>query len=570
MCGVYGISYSNREVVEKMINSCGHRGPDGQDIYVDDKVTIGHNLLSITDDPKQSLQPWKTPKGNVLSYNGEIFNYHELCAKYKDKFTPRTNCDTELLAWGLDIFGYKFVEEIDSQHAFVLYDIEKQELMLSTDHLSIKPLYYSLKNNDIMFSSEIKNMLDNVKHSNIISKEGLACYQWCGMNVLDQTMFNGIKKLTPGETLIYDLHNKKIKSRLYQRIIPKLNHRFDPDEFRQQVQNTVKMHSIGIRNFGIFLSGGLDSSIIAYEMNKINPSTKTFTNRFLVNDNVEIDKGYNSDANVASMLAKQENFNHTEVIVTPDTLIDFWGRSVESNEECNLNPTNFAYWYTNNYMKQCGITITMAGDLGDELLTGYHKHLNFLTKDKVKTSQQFLNFYENLNTASPFKMPKDYPVEQIIKKFKKLYVDPLWNDKDPLGSYMAIECLTSVNYDFLRRNDKFGMANSLEGRFPFTTKTFMNYCFSIHSSEKLNVKTGELKLPSKIAYQNILPKPLLTKVKTGWTAPFGHWLSNNEKLKQFFQKSVKQKVDKRSGAKTYKKMFRKWMFNDWKHKYNIV
>jgi len=109
------------------------------------------------------------------------------------------------------------------------------------------------------------------------------------------------------------------------------------------------------------------------------------------------------------------------------------------------------------------------------------------------------------------------------------------------------------------------MANSIEGRFPFTTKTFMNYCFSIHSSEKLDVETGELKLPSKIAYQNILPKELLTKVKTGWTAPFGHWLSNNEKVQNFFQKSIGH-----TGPKTYKRMFRKFMFNDWKQKYNIV
>ena len=89
MCGVYGISYNNRKIVEQMVEQCGHRGPDGQNIYNDDKVTIGHNLLSITDSPSKSLQPWQLKNGNVLSYNGEIFNYYELCDKYKNIFTPR-------------------------------------------------------------------------------------------------------------------------------------------------------------------------------------------------------------------------------------------------------------------------------------------------------------------------------------------------------------------------------------------------------------------------------------------------------------------------------------------------
>ena len=568
MCGVYGISYNDRKIVEQMIKECGHRGPDGQNIYNDNKVTIGHNLLSITDSPTNSLQPWQLPNGNVLSYNGEIFNYNELCHKYKNSFTPRTNCDTEILAWGLDKFGHKFIDEIDSMHAFVFYNKSKQELMLSTDHLAIKPLYYATQNENIIFSSEIKNMLPHVKYSNIISKEGMACYQWCGMNILDQTLFNKIKKLIPGETITYDLYNKKIKNKIYCRIIPKSNNKFSASEFRQQVRKTVKMTSIGIRDFGIFLSGGLDSSIIAYEMNKINSKTKTFTNRFKTTDE-KIDRGYNSDANVAKLLAEQEHFNHTEVLITPDTLTSYWEKCVESNEECNLNPNNFVYWYTNYFMKQNGVTITLAGDMGDELLTGYNKHFQFVSKYKIKNADQFMDFFKTLNSASPFHTdPLNFPVTSVINKFKKFYVEPLWNDEDPLGSYMAIECLTSVPYEFLRRNDKFGMANSIEGRFPFTTKSFMNYCFSIHSSEKFNLETGELKLPSKLAYADILPKEMLTKVKTGWTAPFGHWLDTHKSPKLFFQIPWNKKYGR--GLKFYKKLFRKWIFKDWKRQHNIV
>ena len=569
MCGIYGITPSNHQVIEKMIGICRHRGPDGEKIYNDEKISIGHNLLSIQDSPTQSLQPWLTPKGNIISYNGEIFNYKELCEKYKSVFMPKTKCDTELLAWGMDNFGYKFIEEIDSMHAFAYYKKNEQELMLSVDHLSIKPLYYSTYNNELIFSSEIKNMLENVPGSRSISSEGLACYTWCGMNVLDQTIFNHIKKLTAGETIIYDLQKKKIKQRYYQRIKPTLDNKFNAEEFRYQVKKTVALTSIGIRNFGIFLSGGLDSSVIAYEMNKINPNVKTFTNRFFL-DNDQLAIGYNSDADVAKILAQQENFKHQEVLITPDTLTEQWINSSKANEECILNPSNFVYYYTNKIMKENNITVTMAGDMGDELLTGYYNHINFLEKHKVKNDSDFIKYFSTLNSGSPFKKSSKFPREEIIKKFKQLYVDNFWNDADPLTSYMAIECLTVVPNEFLKRNDKFGMSQSIEGRFPFTTKSFMKYCFSIPSNEKCNLQTRELKLLSKIAYKDILPKQLLNKDKTGWTAPFGYWLSNNENLKKVFSKHMGSTVPKHTGAKTYKKMFRDWMFNSWKQNYNII
>ena len=272
---------------------------------------------------------------------------------------------------------------------------------------------------------------------------------------------------------------------------------------------------------------------------------------------------------MAKLLAEQESFNHSEVLITPDILVDYWQKCVESNEECILNPNNFVYWYTNYFMKQNGVTITMAGDMGDELLTGYNKHYQFVSDYKVKNANQFMRFFGELNSASPFqKDASNYPITPIIKKFKKLYVEPLWNDDDPLGSYMAIECVTTVPYEFLRRNDKFGMANSIEGRFPFTTKSFMKYCFSIHSSEKFNLQTGELKLPSKLAYADILPKEMLTKVKTGWTAPFGHWLDTHKPIKLLFKLPWNKKYQR--GLKFYKKLYRKWIFKDWKRHHNIV
>ena len=119
MCGIYGVTKHDPELIQKYVQTCKHRGPDGEKIWSDPahKITLGHNLLSIMADPKLSVQPWKTPKGNTLVYNGEIFNYYELKQKYEGEgFAGITGCDTELLAWGLDEFGLDFLDEIDSMH----------------------------------------------------------------------------------------------------------------------------------------------------------------------------------------------------------------------------------------------------------------------------------------------------------------------------------------------------------------------------------------------------------------------------------------------------------------------
>ena len=108
MCGIYGITDNDTAFIKKYLELCSHRGPDGSNVWACDQVTLGHNLLGIMADPTQSQQPWITPKGNRLVYNGEIFNYNELLQKYKN-FNDTTGCDTELLAWGFDEYGMDFI-----------------------------------------------------------------------------------------------------------------------------------------------------------------------------------------------------------------------------------------------------------------------------------------------------------------------------------------------------------------------------------------------------------------------------------------------------------------------------
>ena len=314
MCGIYGITARDPEFINQYINKCKHRGPDGQDVWHDDTVTLGHNLLSIMAKPSVSKQPWHTPKGNILTYNGEIFNYYELKEKYKD-FKDTTGCDTELLAWGLDTYGLDFIDQIDSMHGFAYYDINKKEIILSRDHAGIKPVYYAETKEGLVFGSEIKGLLDKVPSSRKLDELAVGCMSTTGINPLRNTFFTGIKKLLAGETIVYDITNKRIKQTKRVFIKPTSTKTFDPVEFKQMANNTVKMCSIGRRKIGVFLSGGLDSSLVAYELNNILSTTNTFTNR--MEPNVIHEEDHNEDANCAQVLADANNFNHKEVKITP-------------------------------------------------------------------------------------------------------------------------------------------------------------------------------------------------------------------------------------------------------------
>jgi len=522
MCGIYGITARDPEFINQYINKCKHRGPDGQDVWHDDTVTLGHNLLSIMAKPSVSKQPWRTPKGNILTYNGEIFNYYELKEKYKD-FKDTTGCDTELLAWGLDTYGLDFIDQIDSMHGFAYYDINKKEIILSRDHAGIKPVYYAETKEGLVFGSEIKGLLDKVPSSRKLDELAVGCMSTTGINPLRNTFFTGIKKVLAGETIVYNIANKKITNTKRVFIKPNSNKKFDPKEFRRIAQKSIKMASIGRRKIGVFLSGGLDSSLVAYELKNIMGEANTFTNRMSPSV-ITQNENYNEDADCAKVLVNKNNFNHTEITITPEIITDYWDDSIYYMEQPVYNPSLAMYCYTNKILHDNGIVVTMAGDMGDEVLGGYPKYWK-LRKEKFNNWTDIIDKWIN-RIKRPIKV---YNKVTLRNELIKCYPEDLWNPNDPIGSYMALDCVAQVPEEFFMRNDKYGMAYSMEGRFPLATKTFMQYCMDIHSDEKIGKDKRDTKLLTKIAYKNKLPDIIINKMKTGWTVPLQHWWNKSGK-----------------------------------------
>jgi len=392
-----------------------------------------------------------------------------------------------------------------------------------------------------------------------------------GINATRNTFFSNIKQLMPGETIVYDCANKRIKlsQRIY--ITPRSNRSFDPAEFRDKVRKTVQMSSIGRRQMGVFLSGGLDSSVVAYEMMKIHGSVNTFTNK--MQPNVVTDEDYNSDATCAKILAEQEKFNHIEVIITPNDVIAAWDDSIYYMEQPVYNPSMSMYYHTNRKLSEAGTVITMAGDMGDEILGGYPKYWKMKDEKFNSWSSIIDKWLQRIKRPLVVGMPT-LPAAVLREELIKLYPDTLWNPADPVASYMALDCVAQAPNEFFSRNDKYGMAFGMEGRFPLTTKMFMQYCLDIPTSYKIGKNKHETKLLTKIAYKGILPDAIITKQKTGWTVPIGQWLAMgiDKNLKNFYASSVgdKSKLDNITvSQKARKALVPAWVMQDWIKKYEM-
>lgn len=540
MCGIYGFTWVDESLLSKMIEKSKHRGPDNTSTYTDNlNISLGHNLLAITDHPQESKQPWKTPEGNILIYNGEIFNYEDLCEKYYDIFHPHTKCDTELLAWGLDKFGISFIEQIDSQHAFALWNKKDLTITLSRDHVGIKPLYYRfMGGKGIQFASELKSLLNGQEGINNIAE---ACFAYTGVNVTEYSFYDGIYKVLPGESITFRGNN--VLNKRSDIVIGTEDQDFQKEEFIEEVRLAVHRSMRGIRQQGIFLSGGLDSAILALHASELDKEIRTFTSRvhpnpkkihsqrtFSLWDSKEITitysrKGedFNSDADCAKKLAQELGTKHYEVIHKESDWDYYLEKAWRACEEPMYNWSIPMYQQVNKEMSDAGTVITIAGDMGDELTLGYPSYFNFQKKfspslnsqPKLRyTIERWLERLKNPPNIST-KISKNDICEYLLNgPFRNLQTSY------SICAYQRMDQIGNCSEDYFRRNDRLGMLYSMEGRFPWASKRLMNYCMNINPLEK--IKLGQKGI-TKIAYENLLPEYIINKPKTGWTSPIHLW-----------------------------------------------
>ena len=421
-----------------------------------------------------------------------------------------TNTDTEVLAAGLKEQGWQFLKKCDGMFALAFYNKNTRSLILARDTNGTKPLYYGYLNNKLYFSSEIKSLLQ-AGFDRKICKQALAQYYKQGYNPGYLTMFEGIRKLVPGEVWINDQ-----KENLLDYTIDTIKET-DPvvlaEQIRELHKDSVAKTLMGRRNIGLFLSGGLDSGSILYEMKEQGILPVAFTSSFATTDS---DSKLNDDSNLATRLCKEWDIKHHHVHQTQQDYVDALDSTFYALEEPRQGKSFPTYFNTNKFISEHDVTVTLAGDGGDEIFAGYKHHRGIPSwQNKLKMFSVHNRVLENPELQCTLEDQMDYLNEWLPRTQLT---------GDPLNDFMYIESLNSLAEDFLVRNDKLGMNFSMEGRFPIIGRKLRDYVRGIPGDNKVDrlfnkQPTVMHKMLQKQAYNNRLPAYIRQHVKTGWRFP---------------------------------------------------
>ena len=524
MCGIHGFCWKDQnKSIDKMISAASHRGPDGSGRWGDAHITLGHNLLSIVDSPILSAQPWKS-NDHVMVYNGEIYNYKELKSSLSYDF--KTDTDTEVLLAGYERHGKQFLHKIDSMFAVAIYNIHTKKLLLARDSNGAKPLYYGYLNGKLAFSSEISSLLD-IGFERKVSKEGFKHYFYSGLTAGPITCFHGITRLVPGQIVEIDLANGVEFSSNMNNDQVKMytNSESDfPYLIRDKFKQAVSLTLMGRRKMGLFLSGGMDSSAILYEMSQsLGLSPNTFSTRF---DIPGLEARYNSDADAAKRLSNLYGAPHTEALFNEQDWVDNLDKAILALGEPRQGKSYPAYYATNKLLSDSGVVVTLSGDGGDELLAGYKHYLSLSTfKERLNSLRIRHRTFRDNSKNITLEDQHDYLMSWIPKGGLT---------GDSINDFMYIDSLHTLSEDFLVRNDKLGMAFGMEARFPFMCNVFKDFVRGVPSRLKITPSSPNFKfdlhnkLLFRAAYSGSLPDFITKKSKTGWRAPTDDWVIGTE------------------------------------------
>jgi asparagine synthase (glutamine-hydrolysing) len=531
MCGIFLFSNKYENKIGETFDLLKHRGPDGNSIYKDKDIIIGHNLLQIRGNLEESIQPqFSSCNRYVLVFNGQIYNSEEIDKKYN--FFNKSNLDTKTIVDLISLKGSKFIEEIEGMFAIVIYDRLKKIIHFYRDHSGQKNLYYYLHNGEIIICSEIQPIFNLVKKINI--NNSVLCENLIvGYGLSSETIYSNINKLLPGEEIQFDFERRVLNKNFYKKKNTNLS--LSAEELLEKYINN---HLVTKKKIAINLSGGLDSNIILYESLKKNLKVDVFSTKFIDANNV-----YNEDYEKAKSIAKIYNLNFYSTQIKKKDYIDKFIETFSIIEEPNRNINNPVYLINYENQKRNGFKTIISGDGGDEIFIGYpyyfkEKFSNLynssrLTKvyDWINSFKRYNSFNSNFTNLNYFDIRIKFlstllKTEKIFSKYIKNFYSNLI-----LKRNFHLPLLDQIFWlpgEIFVRSDKLSMWNSIESRAPFCDFNIRQYFarkWKVDSFEKGINKKLVRELYDKKLHNSILNKPN----KTGWTVP-QEWLSD-KKLK---------------------------------------
>ncbi|WP_404310024.1 asparagine synthase (glutamine-hydrolyzing) [Neorhodopirellula lusitana] len=542
MCGFVGGTLREGDY-DRGIQSIRHRGPDDQQVWRDERVTLAFARLAIIDLDSRSAQPMHSPDGQVvIVFNGEIYGYRNLrdrLAGLGHKF--QTQSDTEVLLHAYLQWGDSFVEHIDGMFAIAIYDKSTDKIGLWRDRVGIKPLYYFWDQKHFIFASEIKaiqELLGKPLQPNLEAYYDFLTYQTIPA---PKTGFKNVYQLRPAHRIQFDLTNQRLADPVrYWELIVEPDHGMTiesaQEQLREHLRRSVREQLIADVPVGCFLSGGVDSSVLAYEGSRASSQLKTFSMGF---------EGESSELPYARKVAEQLGTEHHENEL-PRTAIDFEKLKQWFDEpfgDTSAFPTHAVAAAARQH-----VTVALSGDGGDELFGGYGRYLQ--VSDRVCRSSSFFNWWERKKQRFGHgQLPRKgmnylaLHLAPTLSLYLKLMTGLGSGEKHPYAQEfgiaadyddlwawreywrMELPVRTRMQYldfhrylpdDLLAKVDRTSMAVSLEVRVPYLAKDVIEHAFRI--PETIRYQGGK-KGVLRSSYEQTLPADILRRPKKGFGIP---------------------------------------------------
>lgn len=541
MCGLLCLIKNQELQLEKFViqglKNMVHRGPDSDDIITFDNVCMGHLRLAIID-KSGGHQPMQLDKRFTLLYNGEIYNAQELRKELESKnviFTSH-HSDTEVIYRGFQFEGINFFKKLSGMFSIVINDRIDKKVYAIRDLVGIKPLYFLNYLNTYGFASEIKGF----KSLNISkSYKNLDQVFLNRSTIGSDTLFNGISKVNPGELIIIDLKNMNFsRSKNFLKYSKIKKNDFKNLKLSSVIEKAVKRQIIADVKVGVFLSGGVDSSIIA-----------AFASRYGVKDAFTISTDSVLDeAKYAKLVAKKFNLNLHILKLTGNDFLKQFNRWSTLNDDPVTDPSAYALLLLSDFARSNGFKVLLAGDGADELFGGYNAHTRFIWAKRLrKFFHKLLDFsfissrdprlYDYMTMKNFFYLgaahASDAKLTNMIlgcKNDKSRTFDYIENKAGLFISnkWLQRDLDIRLSCDILTRTDKATMGASIEARVPFLDDEVLRYVSQLKSSQRFGFfGFDRKKILKDIAVKIGIPKKCIYRRKLGFELPIKQWLIND-------------------------------------------
>jgi asparagine synthase (glutamine-hydrolysing) len=570
MCGICGKLNFERgasvkpALIRAMMDMIRHRGPDDEGLHISSEVGLGFRRLSIID-LSSGHQPLSNENGTVwIVFNGEIYNYRELRGFLLSKgHVFKTQTDTEVIVHLYEEFGIQCLEKLRGMFAFAIWDESAKTLFLARDRVGIKPLYYSLLDNSIVFASEIKAILADAEVKRRLAPEIIDRFLTFLYVPGEETLLKGICKLAPGHYLVLKDGKAEIRQYWDLRFVKpseRLSLKDAENELSNLLAEAVELHMIADVPVGVLLSGGVDSTaVLSCAAERTDKEINTFTVGFS-------DSGFADERPYARLAAETFGSRHHEMTITADDFATFLPQYVWHMEEPVCEPPAVALYYVSKLARN-HVKVLLSGEGGDEAFAGYDNYRNIIWLERLKQvwpgangaaswglsrlnswvrsakmakytplmNAKFPNYYYS-RTSSPYQysgngigklysadfvksIDKEYTIEPVRRLFSTV------KDQGILDQMLYIDTKTWLPDDLLIKADKMTMANSLELRVPLLDHRLLEFAASLPPHYKLNGFT--LKYIWKKALSKRIPNSILKRKKAGFPVPYEFWLRNN-------------------------------------------